>query len=91
MIGGLDIVLTEAKQYQQMMPKKKTWDFLVPCVKCRKLQKMLDVSISGLEDYVIHKKNVQDAFPEMEPDKRELLISGICPECWDNMWGGEDG
>lgn len=91
MIGGLDIVLTEAKQYQQMLPKTETWDFLVPCVRCKKIQKMLDVPISGLEDYVKNKKNVQDAFPEMEPDKRELLISGICPECWKEMWGGEDG
>ena len=25
----------------------------------------------------------QDAFPYLEPDERELLISGICPSCWD--------
>lgn len=34
----------------------------------------------------------QDAFPELAPDERELLISGICPTCWNNMfpWDEED-
>lgn len=26
---------------------------------------------------------IQTAFPDMEPDKRELLISGICGPCFD--------
>lgn len=26
---------------------------------------------------------VQDAFPRLSADEREMLISGICPECWD--------
>lgn len=91
MIGGLDRVLLEAKQYKKMVPSKTTWNFVIRCVRCRNFQTLSDVPISGLEDYIIHKKNVQDAFPEMEPDKRELLISGICPECWKQMWGGEDG
>lgn len=29
---------------------------------------------------------IQDAMPELSADERELLISGICPECWDNMF-----
>lgn len=35
-------------------------------------------------------KNAQDAFPYLTPDEREMLISGICPKCWDSMFGGED-
>jgi hypothetical protein len=31
-------------------------------------------------------KYVQDAFPEMSPDEREMLITGTHPECWDKMW-----
>lgn len=27
---------------------------------------------------------VQDAFPNMTPDQRALLITGTHPECWDN-------
>jgi phage FluMu protein Com len=28
---------------------------------------------------------VQKCFPNATPDERELMITGICPECWDNM------
>ena len=31
-------------------------------------------------------KLAQDAFPYLTPDEREMLISGICPECWDSMF-----
>ena len=34
---------------------------------------------------------VQDCFPYLSADEREMLISGICPQCWDNMFGsGEE-
>lgn len=26
---------------------------------------------------------IQDAIPHVSPENRELLISGICPKCWD--------
>ena len=29
----------------------------------------------------------QDAFPYLSADERETLISGICGECWDNLFG----
>ena len=32
---------------------------------------------------------VQDAFPYLTASERELLISGICPSCWDKMFGGD--
>lgn len=30
---------------------------------------------------------IQKAFPDMPDDQRELLISGICGACWDNLFG----
>ena len=33
---------------------------------------------------------VQDAFPELNDDQREFLVSGITPEEWDDMFGEED-
>jgi hypothetical protein len=30
----------------------------------------------------------QDAFPYLSADDRELLISGICPTCWEKSFGG---
>lgn len=30
--------------------------------------------------------HIQNAFPDMSADEREILISGTCPECWDILW-----
>lgn len=32
----------------------------------------------------------QNAFPYLSADEREILISGICPTCWNGMFEGED-
>jgi len=32
---------------------------------------------------------VQDAFPYLDANEREMLISGICPTCWARTFGGE--
>lgn len=33
---------------------------------------------------------IQDAFPTLSPDERELLISGTHPKCWDELFLDED-
>ena len=33
---------------------------------------------------------VQDAFPYLSANEREILISGICPTCWDKMFPPEE-
>lgn len=33
---------------------------------------------------------VQDVFPYLSADEREMLVSGICPDCWDDMFGDSD-
>lgn len=37
-----------------------------------------------------HGKNAQDAFGYLSADNREMLISGICPDCWDDLFTDED-
>lgn len=32
----------------------------------------------------------QDAFPYLTSEEREMLISGICPDCWNSMWGSDE-
>ena len=32
----------------------------------------------------------QNAFPYLSADEREMLISGICPTCWDEMFGSNE-
>lgn len=33
---------------------------------------------------------VQDAFPYLSADEREMLISGICPTCWEQTFNTFD-
>ena len=33
---------------------------------------------------------VQVAFPYLSADEREMLISGICPACWNKTFGGRN-
>ena len=32
----------------------------------------------------------RDAFPYLDVEEREMLISGICPDCWDDLDGIDD-
>jgi hypothetical protein len=33
---------------------------------------------------------VQDAFPNLNADDREFLMTGITPDEWDSLWGSEE-
>lgn len=57
----------------------------VKCPSCKR-EKRLKVSAAGFEKYRSGRYNVQDCFPELDTSKRELLISGICPDCWNEMF-----
>lgn len=32
---------------------------------------------------------VQKAFPDLSAEEREFIISGICENCWEKMFGDE--
>ncbi len=34
--------------------------------------------------------HIQNVAPQLTPEQREILISGICPKCWDKIWKGYD-
>ena len=46
---------------------------------------MIEVNLTDYWDWK-DGKLAQDAFPYLTPDEREMLISGICPKCWDSMF-----
>lgn len=33
---------------------------------------------------------LQEAFPMISTDSREVLITGTCPAAWDLLWAGEE-
>lgn len=59
-----------------------------PCVVCGKTHQLL-VDIRGYENWQYGEK-IQDAFPDMNVGVREMLISGTCSSCFDNMFKEED-
>ena len=60
-------------------------------VQCRECKKRFVISVVK-QDYEDWRQGllIQKAFPYLSADIRELLISGICPECWKEMFGDED-
>lgn len=56
----------------------------VPCVLCG-VTNSIECSKDGYRKWQ-GGALVQDAFPELDASQRELLISGVCPTCWDNMF-----
>lgn len=59
----------------------------VPCHWCGKISELklsTKVWLNGLKAY----KNgvlIQNAWPALLPAERELILTGICDECWNNM------
>ena len=54
------------------------------CPECKKKQEIA-VPILGLMAYQ-RGAHIQNAFPKMTADERELLKTGICKECWDVLF-----
>ena len=55
--------------------------FNVKCIMCGN-DFTINVKKEDFEKW-IRFANVQDAFPYLNPDERELLISNVCGECFD--------
>lgn len=62
---------------------------VVACRHCREPQ-AIDVVA---DDWARWKggENVQVAFPYLDAEQREMLISATCGYCWDEMFGEIDG
>ena len=56
----------------------------LPCIQCG------ESSVLDLDDAKVLRhqagEHVQNVWPEMSPDEREMLITGIHPACWDSMF-----
>jgi hypothetical protein len=47
----------------------------------------LTVDLSAYESWVNQEKLIQEAFPNLTPDLREMLMTGYSPEGWNLMFG----
>ncbi len=55
-----------------------------PCPSCGKPHEVT-VNICAFENWVDGILPIQDAFPELSPAERELLLTGIDGDCFKNM------
>lgn len=58
----------------------------VTCVNC-KTHHTITVPTDGYKRWATGQAKIQDALPMLSEDERELLMSGICPRCWDKIFG----
>ena len=56
----------------------------IPCVMCDQISYVLAWD-HEIEAYLAGKL-IQDAFPSLDADERELLISQTCSDCWDKTF-----
>ncbi len=55
----------------------------VPCPFCH-THSTVEVPLDGFIAWR-NGELIQNALPALSADDRELLISGVCPSCWDTM------
>ncbi len=60
----------------------------VACVSCGNPQHM-QANADGYIEWRYGDKYIQEAMPELSVDDREMLISGVCGKCWNNMFKEE--
>ena len=48
----------------------------------------LDITEEQLNSYYNSGMNVQDAFPHLNADEREFIMTGCTPDEWNNMFSG---
>ena len=60
---------------------------VVGCIKCAEAQH-ITVGHADLDAWQ-NGTLIQDAMPYLSADDREILISGICGECFDKIYGVE--
>ena len=54
------------------------------CPICNK-EHIVNVQEKDWDNYKNNNELVQNAFPYLTADERELLITGICNDCWNNF------
>lgn len=61
------------------------------CLHCGTQQEvwLTDEEAKGVREF-LNGKAVQKALPEWDASRRELLLTGTHPKCWDEMWAEDE-
>ena len=55
------------------------------CPKCGK-KNYIEMSDEQYQKYTEGSDLIQRIFPEMSPAQKEILITGICEDCWNKLF-----
>lgn len=63
-----------------------------PCIVCNlaSLMTLTPAEMDRVEKWYNGEVNIQDAFPEWDQNRCELLKTGIHSECWDKLFAESD-
>lgn len=61
-------------------------------IKCNQCEKVFHFIITEeqYKQYINNEGLVQNIFPEIQAEYRELFISQICPDCWNRIFSYAD-
>jgi hypothetical protein len=59
------------------------------CMECGQVS-IVEVNADALKAWKSGQIPIEQAFPNMNADEREVLITGTHSECWTKMFGEED-
>lgn len=60
------------------------------CTNCGKVITISNISMQQLSDINAGIGLIQDILPNHTPDEREMFISNICTDCWNEIFNDED-
>ena len=72
------------------MSKEKYVTMIARCDFCGKKVELKLTVESVNEFFSPNRRNIQDVFPYLSAEERELLLSHTCNECWEKMFSFED-
>jgi len=67
---------------------ERTTIVAVDCIQCKETQH-ITTKTEDLDSWE-NGELIQNAMPYLTADEREVLISGICGTCFDNMFAGDE-
>lgn len=91
-LKNLHVIQADGADVLGEEPKPNSWYMLDDEIAmftpvCRQCGKQFFIAVLR-EDYDKYERDalVQDAFPYLSADNREMIISQTCPECWVNIF-----
>lgn len=59
--------------------------YIIKCEHCGNAYKLM-IYPSDIEKFKSGQYNIQEVFPYLTPGERELIMSGICGSCFDQLF-----